>query len=182
MCLSHPPMSSKILLWTVNNSQILNHSAGSTLPTHLSPFQNLFLHSSSVHFQPSCVRITGAIIITDICQTVLCLSASFCAVLIFPYAVTVHLYQLAVNFREGNVTPIKTKSPYKLLHRTKYPNSMQLYTILLLNTSVHHLLHAAPTTSATFYIKNMLDLTPKWQEREPNLLNLPYCCTNCSYL
>ena len=109
--------------------------------------------------------------------TILC-----CAVLISHYTFTVHLYQLAVNFRDGNVTPITTKSPYKLLHGTEFPNSLQLYIIFsdeehLTDWLWHHLLHVAPTTTATAYQKNMLDLTPKSQEWEPYLLNMPYCCT-----
>jgi hypothetical protein len=97
-------------LSTIHKQPLLlpTHCAINDLPNHLSASQNLFLHSSFVHFQPLCARITGAITITDVCWTILCLSAPFCAALISPYTVTAHLYQLAVNFREGNVTPINT--------------------------------------------------------------------------
>ena len=67
-------------------------------------------------------------------------------------------------------------------HGTEFPNSLQLYIIFsdeehLTDWLWHHLLHVAPTTTATAYQKNMLDLTPKSQEWEPYLLNMPYCCT-----
>ena len=149
-----------IYIYVVRQLRV-NYCGISTLPSHLSAFQNLFLHSSSAHFQPLYARLTGVIIITDVRLTILRLSAPFCAALISPYTVTAHLYQLAVNFREGNVTPINTKSPYKLLHSTKYPNSLQLFIILstehhLTDWLWHHLLHVAPTTSATFYQKKIM--------------------------
>jgi len=79
-------------------AQRLNHCATAVpllitvqsvnLPSHLSDPQNLFLHSSSIRFQPLCGRLTGAIIITDLCATILCLSAPFCAVPITSYTIT----------------------------------------------------------------------------------------------
>jgi hypothetical protein len=92
-----------------------------------------FHQACHVHLYPCCAGQNISVIFIDVCQTVLN-SAPFSDILHTHYTITLHLYQLPLNFFEGHkFNPQKPLNSERLC-RTKFPVSLPLNIILSMNS------------------------------------------------
>jgi hypothetical protein len=88
--------------------------------------------------------------------------------LLCPYTITIHLWQLGVNFDVGNVSGLTTESHYKIVWETKFPVSLSLHMNLYpeQHLTAHlfsHLLHFTPTTS--YFLPSLTQKVAGWRRR-----------------
>ena len=136
----------------------LHHFCGiSNLPSYGSVYQNQFLCSYSC-----CSGLTGVISK---------LSAPFSNMRHSHYMITIHT-------GAKHVSSTGTKSPYKLLHRTKFPMLLPFNSNLFHEQQLNdwlslHILHFTHSKSATSY-QTWKCQTRTLQAREPHLVNMPH--------
>jgi hypothetical protein len=101
----------------------------------------------------------------DVGSTIFETSASFSVMLYSRYGITVHLNQLASNFRGGNTIPHETTSHFELLCGITFPVSWLAHE-LSKTKFFYHLLHVTLTLSVIFFQKDA-GLRENFQARKP---------------
>jgi len=88
--------------------------------------------SCSVCISPCCARLTGVIISVGVHVTTVKFSATFYDTVQSHSIITTRMHQLAINFDVvKRVSPTRTESHYRPLHRTQFPVLLPLHSNLL---------------------------------------------------